>query len=446
MKITYNMFKKYRYGIPQIAVVSSLIFGSFSGSGAANVAGTGTFTIPLMKRYKIPGYIAGAIESIASSGGQVMPPVMGAAAFLMASYLKKSYWEIIVIGFIPALIFYVCLALAVYIYARQYLSIEDTRASSAEVVKLTKMEILSGLPPAAAIVVLMVVLMAFRVDVMVAGFFMIVTFMVMELVWEAIRRPINKKLFSEFVKNLLKGSRAGAQGAASITNMLACIGIIVSVLIQTGLAQKLSFGIIEIAGNSQVLLILLSAGLCILFGMTATTVAAYILTVTLAAPILLDMGIPLLVTHFAVFYLAMFGLVTPPVAPCCAVASGIAKDSFLKICWYSLKIGHPILILPLSFFVHPALIIHGAGTVMTIFTVTLAMGNLTLGVNLEYTGFKSAIKKAFYIMVALVTLFYPQPIVGYSGAALSAIIVIYELCMLNKGPVLQIGGLREKQF
>jgi TRAP-type uncharacterized transport system fused permease subunit len=281
---------------------------------------------------------------------------------------------------------------------------------------------------------------------MVAGFFMIVAFVVMEFVWKIISGPINKKLLSEFVKNLLKGARAGAQSSASITNMLACIGIIVSVLIQTGLAQKLSFGIIDIAGDSKVLLILLTSALSILFGMTATTVAAYILTVTLAAPILLDMGIPLLVTHFSVFYLAMFGLVTPPVAPCCAVASGIAKDSFLKICWYSLKIGFPLLMLPISFFVHPAIILHGAGTVTAIFIITLGMGSMTLGANLAYTGLKSGIKKAIYIMVALITLLYPQPIMGFSGAALSAIIIVYELRRLRKGSVLQIGGFREKQF
>ncbi|MGC8810698.1 MAG: TRAP transporter large permease subunit, partial [bacterium] len=113
LKISYNIFKKFKYGVPQVAVISSMIFGMFSGSGAANVAGTGSFTIPLMKRYRMPPAIAGSIESVASSGGQVMPPIMGAAAFVMASYLGKYYWQIVVVGFLPAFIFYATVALAV---------------------------------------------------------------------------------------------------------------------------------------------------------------------------------------------------------------------------------------------------------------------------------------------------------------------------------------------
>jgi TRAP transporter 4TM/12TM fusion protein len=433
IKITYNMFKKYRYGVPQIAVISSLIFGSFSGSGAANVAGTGTFTIPLMKRYGMPGYVAGAIESVASSGGQVMPPVMGAAAFLMASYLGIFYWNVVLIGFLPALIFYANVALAVHIHAKQNLNLSDRVSGDTEIPKLKKIEILyDGFPAAAAIVVLMVILVVFMTDVMIAGFFMIVTFLVLTFVMELIRSHNNLKFFfREFLKKLLSGVRSSAQSTASITTMIACIGIIVAILIQTGLAQKLSFAIVKIAGNNEIILILLVAGLCILFGMTATTVAAYILTVTLAAPVLNNMGVPNLVTHFFVFYYAMIGLITPPVAPCCAVASGLAKDSFLKICWYSIKIGLPMFILPFSFFVHQGIIIHDSSTVVAAVLILLGMSALTFGTNLGYNGLNSLLKKAGYIIVGAFTLFYPHPAAGYFGMFLSALICIYEFHRLS---------------
>ncbi len=443
IKITYNIFKRFRYGVPQIAVISSMIFGMFSGSGAANVAGTGSFTIPLMKRYKIPPYLAGSIESVASSGGQVMPPVMGAAAFVMASYLGKYYWEIMVIGFLPAILFYGCVALAVYIYARQFLKISAEVAEGPKIGKLTKMEILDGLPIVMAIIVLVVAMSVFWLDAMLAGFFMIVTYLLVWMVWQAIRLPNKRELFRGFAKNLLKGLRNGAESTASITNMLACIGIVVAVLIQTGLAQKLSFAIVEIAGGNKIFLILLVAGLCIVFGMVASTVAAYILTVTLAAPVLLDMGVPVLVTHFAVFYFAMMGLITPPVAPCCAVASGIAKDSFLKICWYAIKIGMPLFILPLAFFTHQGIIIHGAGTVAAIFLIGLGMASLTLGINLQYTGFKSLIKRAVYIVVGSLTLFYPHPTGGYFGMALCALFLLLELYRLRGGPEPQLAASKE---
>jgi len=435
IKITYNFFRKFRYGIPQVAVIASMIFGMFSGSGAANVAGTGSFTIPLMKRYRIPPFIAGSIESVASSGGQVMPPVMGAAAFVMASYLGKYYWQIVVIGFLPALIFYGCVALAVYIYSRQFLRIHsEVRREEMQMARLTWVEMLDGLPVMLSILVLVLVMSIFWVDVMLAGFIMIFAFLVTWVVWQGIRLPKKRELLKLFTQNFLKGVRTGAETTASITTMLACIGIIVAVLVQTGLAQKLSFAIVEIAGGNRVALILLAAGLCILFGMAATTVATYILTVTLAAPVLLNMGVPLLVTHFSVFYFAMLGLITPPVAPCCAVASGIAKDSFLKICWYSLKIGLPLFILPLAFFSHPSLIIHGSGTVKAIFFISLGMAGLILGVNLPYNDLKSIIKKVIYGAIGSLTLFYPNQTVGYTCMALCALFLALELYRLNKGP------------
>jgi len=435
IKITYNLFRKFRYGVPQVAVIASMIFGMFSGSGAANVAGTGSFTIPLMKRYRMPPFIAGSIESVASSGGQVMPPIMGAAAFVMASYLGKYYWQIMIIGFLPALIFYGCVALAVYIYSRQFLRIHsEVGEEEMKMARLTWMEMLDGLPLMLSIFVLVLVMSVFWVDVMLAGFIMIVTFLAVWVVWQGIRLPEKREFLKRFAQNFLKGVRTGAETTASITAMLACIGIIVAVLIQTGLAQKLSFAVVGIAAGNRVALILLTAGLCILFGMAATTVATYILTVTLAAPVLLDMGFPLLVTHFSVFYFAMLGLITPPVAPCCAVASGIAKDSFLKICWYSLKIGLPLLILPLVFFSHQSIVIHGSGTVGAIFLISLGMAGLILGVNLQYSGLKSFIKRVIYGAVGSLTLFYPNQTVGYIGMALCALFLVLELYRLSKSP------------
>lgn len=443
MKITYQIFTRFRYGVPQIAVISSMVFGMFSGSGAANVAGTGSFTIPLMKRYGIPPHIAGAVESVASSGGQIMPPVMGAAAFVMASYLGKYYWEIMVIGFLPALIFYGCVALAVYLYSRQYLAISSGAQEQVPMGRLRKIDLLDGLPVFVAIAVLMVAMSVFWMEVMLAGFFMIVSYLITWLAWQALRLPDKKAFWGTFSKKLLNGLRAGAESTASIANMLACIGIVVAVLIQTGLAQKLSFGIVALAGGNKAFLVLLTGGLCVIFGMVASTVAAYILTVTLAAPVLLKMGVPLLVTHFSVFYFAMLGLITPPVAPCCAVASGIAKGSFLKICWYAIKIGLPLLVLPLTFFLHPGIIIHGAGTIPAIFIIGLGMAGLTLGFNLQYTGLQSLAKRVLYTGVGALTLFYPNPTVSFLGIPLCALILGFEVYRLRRVPELPLAAVEE---
>lgn len=434
IKISYNIFKKFRYGVPQVAVISSMIFGMFSGSGAANVAGTGSFTIPLMKRYQMPPAVAGAIESVASSGGQVMPPIMGAAAFVMASYLGKYYWQIVVVGFLPALIFYACVALAVYIYSRQFLEIrmevpnEEPRNS-----KMSKWERLQGIPLVAAILVLIVVMSAFWVDVMIAGFAMVVSFLISWSICQIIAFPNKKELMERFLSNFLKGAKEGAETTVSITTMMACIGIIVAVLVQTGLAQKLSFAIVEIAGGNKVFLILLAAGLCILFGMAVSTVAAYILTVTLVAPVLANMGVPPLVTHFSIFYFAMLGLITPPVAPCCAVASGIAKESFLKICWYSLKIGFPLFTIPLTFFSQETLVIQSKKTLLVFFIVSMGMAAIALGINLRYSGLGSMVRRIIYLGTGLFTVFYPNNQWTYLGMILCALFLFIEIFRLYKG-------------
>ncbi len=227
-------------------------------------------------------------------------------------------------------------------------------------VKLTAMEIFSGLPLIISIIVLFVAMNAFLLDVMIAGFFMIVSFMISWIVWQFIRKPGQKKLILiRLCEKMFEGLRKGAEGTGSITIMLSCIGIIVAVLIQSGLAQKLSFAVVDIAGGNKVILILLVTGLCILFGMACSTIATYILTVTLAAPVLPNMGVPLLVTHFLVFYVSMMGLITPPVAPCCAVAAGLSQGSFIKICCYSIKFGLPLFVLPLAYFNNQAFILLG---------------------------------------------------------------------------------------
>jgi TRAP-type uncharacterized transport system fused permease subunit len=359
---------------------------------------------------------------------------MGAAAFVMASYLGKHYWQIALIGFLPAIIFYACVALAVYIYSRQYLKLEVGIEEGIPGSPMEKIGFGDGVPLVSAIVVLVLLMSLFWLDVMIAGFFMIIAFLSTWLIGRAIRPDSKRESGRLFVRYFVEGITKGAQTTAEITIMMACIGIIVAVLIQTGLAQKLSFGIVEIAGGNREILILLVGGLCTLFGMVATTVAAYILTVTLAAPVLLDMGIPLLSTHFAVFYFSMMGLITPPVAPCCAVASGIAKAGFLEICWAAIKIGFVMLLLPFVFFYHPDLVHLSKSTVKEFFLTGLGAGCLILGVNLRLRGFSGMLKRVAYIAVGLMTLF-PNPTAGYLGMVLCGLFLVWELYRLrDKGP------------
>ncbi|MGC8810697.1 MAG: TRAP transporter large permease subunit, partial [bacterium] len=317
---------------------------------------------------------------------------------------------------------------------RQFLEIRVGLADEeVKIFKMSKGEKLEGVPLVVAILVLVTVMSVFWVDVMIAGLAMIVAFLITWIICQIIALPKKKELWQRFVSNFLKGAKEGAETTVSITTMMACIGIIVAVLVQTGLAQKLSFAIVEIAGGNKVFLILLASGLCILFGMAVSTVAAYILTVTLVAPVLANMGVPPLITHFSVFYFAMLGLITPPVAPCCAVASGIAKESFLKICWYSLKIGLPLFIIPLTFFAQEAIILHGKNTLPAFFIIGIGMAAICLGINLAYSGVKSIIKRTIYVACGGLTLFYPNGQINHLGMVLCASFLFFEIYKLSKG-------------
>lgn len=431
MKMSTLITIHSRHGIPQVAVIGSMIFGSFSGAPAANVAGTGSFTIPMMKRFGMPSSLAGAIESVASMGGQIMPPIMGAGAFLMASFLGKYYWDIVLIGILPAILFYVCVALVVYMYGRRFLT-HNAQQKETVRVKLTWLDILEGLPLLVAIIVLVMVMTVFLVDVMLAGFFMIIAFLVTWIFWQAVSSEDRVNLPKLLWEKFLDGARRGAETSASIIAMLGCIGMIVAVLVQTGLAQKLSFAMIELSGGNMVILVLLVGILCVFLGMTVTTVGAYILTVTLAAPTLLQSGVPPLITHFAVFYFAMLGAITPPVGPACLIASGIARENFLRISWDALKIGISLVLLPFAFFTHPALILHSLNTVGAFFLVGVAILCVSLGFNLSYGGAKGYLIRFIYVFVGMLTLYYPSVIVQYVCVALSVVFLILEFRKLIK--------------
>jgi len=439
MRITTIIARKFKYGAPQTAVIGSMIFGMFSGSGAANVAGTGSFTIPLMKRHGLPASVAGAIESVASSGGQIMPPVMGASAFVMAAYLGMHYWEIIKIGLLPAIIFYTATAFAVYLHSQRYITTSITTPQNLGFCNSDNLSIrdfVEMLPLILSIVVLVVLMGVLWVDVMLAGSSMIVTFLISWFLLHILESRNIKNVAKTFAENVLNGLKFGSVEAANLTVALACIGIIVGVLSQTGLSQKLAFAMIDLSGGKIWLLILLIFDVCLLFGMVVSTVAAYILVVTLAAPALLKLGIPQIVAHFAVFYFAMIGLITPPVAPCCLVASGIAKENFLKVCKDAMRIGISLILLPFTFFTHPELLIHDLTTVSGFIFVLIGILCITFGLNLPKKGRQIIIQRVIYLLLGGIILFYPDPRIAYVSSVLALVIFIINLYLIKR-----VGGV-----
>lgn len=394
--------------IPQLAVIGSMMFGLFSGSAAANVAGTGSFTIPLMKGIGVPPAKAGAIEAVASSCGQIMPPIMGAAAFLMASFLQTTYLEIVKIAIIPALIMYISLGVAVFVMMRRMgiKGISSDKASGN--IKIEKVKIADGIPLFLSILLFIYAMAILNLNAMTSGVILVLSLVASQFIY-CLTKPKPKILsLKEFKVQLLSGFKEAADYCATLGAMLALLGVVVRGLIVTGLSQRLAFGMVDLAGQNLIFLLLLVMGLSILFGMAVSTVACYIIVVLLAAPSLQELGVNLTISHFVVFYFSMLSAITPPVAVASAVGAGIAKAPFFKTSWESMKFGAALFFLPFSFIAHPDILLGPIGRKLLAALIIL-MGTmaLTSAFQLAAKGWKMEAVRISLIIFGILCLFIP---------------------------------------
>lgn len=377
-------------GITQTAVVTSVGMGSVNGSAAANAATTGAFTIPLMKDQGIHEDTAAAIESVASSGGQIMPPIMGAAAFVMAEITGTGYLHIITIGLLPALLFYGTIAVAVHmITLKEGAGLEnlkeasdsfDSRSDDTESAQTIE-DIAMGTakrPGQASILgeasetsllysfvqgmylwipvgVLIWTLIGLQYDPLYAGFWATIAIFPVALVQDLILKDDKKAAVKNFLENTVEGCRLGVSNAAPITMAVAVIAIFVGVLSLTGFTQALAQSLIDLSSGELFLLLIFAMGAAILFGLGMPTVAAYIVAVLLIAPALVNLGVRLETAHFFVFYFAILSAITPPVAIACIITSEIAKGNFWRICAKALALGMPLFLLPYVFVVNDSI-------------------------------------------------------------------------------------------
>ena len=400
------VFSKRTLFIPQIPVITSLIFGSFSGAATANVAGTGTFTISIMKRFGLSPKNAAAIESVASSGGQVMPPLMGATAFLMASFLGVTYLHIVAVGIMPALLFYMTLSFSVYLRTAKHIDVQS--AIDTENISWTKREWFELLPLILSLAVLFIRLVLL-VPMMKACIESIAVFLFSQFIFEAFAYRDEKSfgaISKGFVQELMTGIKKTAPSVASIGIIGACMGLIVRVLTVTGLGPKLSSELVDLSMGSLPLLLILTMTVCIVFGMAVSTIAVYILTTFVAAPAFGDLGIPLISTHFMIFYLGNMSFITPPVAPAALVAAAIAGSRFMPTAWAAVSLGLPLFLIGITFVYHPELLIWSWSTPLTSLIVFVGLGGTATALHLPMSyGWKSILKRAVVLVVSFITMF-----------------------------------------
>lgn len=351
MKIARRLGGRLRSGPAQSAILGSAFMGTISGSVAANVATTGKITIPLMIKNGYSKELAGAVEAVASTGGQLTPPVMGVVAFIMASTTNNHYFQICKTALFPALIFYIYLACTIQIRAaRKNFPIPKEKINENLLGDLKKDGYLllslfilifclaTYMPPAVA---------AFNAILSLFLLYAIKTFIIKRKI-----KPFIIEMWHFFINAL----SSGAKQATKLGLILACLGIMVELFVVTGFAQKISFQMIELAGGSLILMLGLIALTCILFGMGMPTVGTYMVVSVLAAPALVRLGIPLLAAHMFVFYYGLMAMVTPPVGVGVIVATGISEGNYFKTAFIATKLALPGFILPLFFIYRPELL------------------------------------------------------------------------------------------
>jgi len=354
-----------RGGPAKAAILASGLTGLISGSSVANTVTTGTFTIPIMKKSGLPAVKAGDIEVAASVNGQIMPPIMGAAAFVMAELLGISYFTVITHAFLPAVISYIALF---YISHLESVKLNIRGLHESEIPPLGK-TFLSGIHYLIPIFILVYLLLIERWTAASAVFYSILSLMVIILVREVL--AAKKKNLSPFgglkfgINEIIAGLEKGAINMINVAIAIATAGIIVGAVASTGLSNNLIVIVEAISGGNVIILLALTAVLCIILGMGLPTTANYLVVAALMAHVVVEVGaasgfvFPLIAVHLYVFYFGLMADVTPPVGLASYAAAAISRADPIKTgiqaFWYSLRTG----ILPIVFIFNSELLLIG---------------------------------------------------------------------------------------
>ncbi|MEK9725860.1 MAG: TRAP transporter fused permease subunit, partial [Rhodospirillaceae bacterium] len=410
---------RFRGGPAKIAVVASGLFGSISGSAVANVAATGVVTIPMIKRIGYPAHNAAAIEAVASNGGQIAPPVMGASAFLMAEFLEVPYADVVLAALVPGVLYYVALFIQADLEAARLGAQGLTRADMP-----SARQVLSGLNFAVPYAVLIVALFKYNQPPQLAALLGVVALVVLALEFGYRgRRPTARQLLGVFAD----------AGMASLDIVLVCVaaGIVIGVLGITGLGFNLTLLLVQIGEGSLVMLLGLAAIVCIVLGMGLPTVGVYVLLAALVAPALVQVGVQPMAAHLYVMYFGMMSMITPPVAIAAFAAASIAGAEPMRSGWAAVRFGWMAYVVPFLFVLSPALIMQGAAADVALACATAVLGVWLVSIAVVGHLFArvSALMRALFAAAGLATL---VPAQAFAGAALTdAIGVAVGLVLLG---------------
>ncbi len=413
---------KLRSGPALSAVVASALMGCINGSAVANVVGTGTFTIPLMKSRGYKSDFAGGVEAVASTGGQILPPVMGSGAFLMVAFTLEKYTTIVKAAVIPAVLYFVGAGIAVYAQGE----IGDVELLPKDQIPKTRKVFKDGWMYLVIIAVLVWALLIAQYSPVMAALIGTASIPVVMLVDKKKRFT-----FKDIPKSMVKSSF----NALSIVAGCACAGIVVAMVARTGLGAKFGDAMINAAGAKLFPSLLFTAIACIILGMGLPTTSAYVIGASILAPALTTLGLPLLTAHLFVFYFACLSAITPPVALAAYAGAGIAKSNPMTTAVQACKIGFAGFIVPFVFCYNSAMNLNGSlGQILMVCgTALIGCFGMSCGMQGWFFSKQRKINWLFRIIIigAGLCMMIPNDLLSIIGLAVLAAIAVYEI-LLNK--------------
>ncbi|MGM9927313.1 MAG: TRAP transporter permease [Bacillus sp. (in: firmicutes)] len=417
-------------GPAKIAIFSSALQGTISGSSVANVVTSGAFTIPMMKRLGYNKNFAGAVEAASSTGGQLMPPIMGAAAFLMVEFIGGgiTYWDIAKAAAIPAILYFTGIWIMTHFEAKRL----GLRGLSDDEIP-TKKEVFSKIYLLFPILAIIILLMT-NMSVMRAALISIL----ITVVVSAVRKETRMSL-----KDMMNALVDGARTALAVAVATACAGIIVGVVTKTGLGLKMANSLVSIADAMTshpdfklFLTLFFTMVASLILGMGSPTTANYVITSTIAAPAIILMGVPDLSAHLFVFYFGIIADITPPVALAAFAAAGVSGGEPIRTGVHSAKLAIAAFIIPYAFVFSPELLMIDAGfgeIMWVIFTAVLGMIAIGAGI-IGYWYRKVYWYERLIAIVAGVLLIYPEGISDITGLIVFAILLALQILKKEHNP------------
>jgi TRAP transporter 4TM/12TM fusion protein len=416
IKIANSLVGRFSGGPAKVAVVASALEGMVSGSSVANTVGSGAVTIPLMKKTGYKPEFAAAAEASASTGGQIMPPIMGAAAFLMAETVGVPYSDIVLRAILPAALYFAGVFITVHLEAKK----EGLRGMNRD-------ELPRALPLLKKSYLLLPLVILI---VLVATSTRSIAYAAVIAIGVAIVVSLFNKESRITPKRIWEALAAGAQGMITVAVACAVAGVIAGLISVTGLAYMLFNSIVGLAGNHLIIALVLTMLCCIVLGMGVPTTANYCIMAATCAPILVQMGVPIVAAHFFVFYFGIVADLTPPVALAAYAGAAIAQANPMKTAITSTKLAIGAFIVPYVFALNPAMLFIGTSSVFEVILIIVSslVGIFAVSAALEgYILHRMDWYERIISIVGGLLLIYPGLVTDLIGVALVAAVIAIQL-------------------